>query len=331
MIKKTLFGFLLLGTLFAQSNELGKIIQEYRLNGIDSVQKTLEDFLTQQKYWLDVLQNQDTDFGYYEDINFLFISDKATLKLWLYKIDNGQLTEIAETNSIVGLGSGAKKVEGDKITPIGVYSFIDKFQKLDQYYGPMAFATNYPNIYDRNLKRSGSGIWIHGKPLNGDRKEKNTKGCIAIENNVITDFDKIIDYKKTLLISYENSLPKVEKSDLALILSMLYQWKNAWIESDIKTYLSFYAKDFKRSDGMSFRNFSDYKNRIFQKKEQKNIEFTKINISPYPNAENKKLFLVSFMQKYTAYKNKAITYNSYDTKELYIELKDNGAFILIEK
>ncbi|WP_104697600.1 MULTISPECIES: L,D-transpeptidase family protein [unclassified Helicobacter] len=331
MLKKTLLSFLLMSVFYGQQNEVGKIIQEYRLNGINSVQKTLEGFLSQRKYWLDMLQNQDTDFGYYEDINFLFISDKASLKLWLYKVDDGRLTQLGQVDSIVGIGDGAKKIEGDKITPIGVYSFVDKFQKLDQYYGPMAFATNYPNIYDRRLKRTGSGIWIHGKPLNGDRKEKNTRGCIAIENNFITEFDKLIDFKKTILISYETSLPKVSKEELASILAMLYQWKNAWMENDIKKYLNFYSQDFKRADGMSFKRFSDYKTRVFQKKEQKNIDFTKINISPYPNVENKNLFRVSYMQKYTAYKNKVVTYDSYDAKELYIEVKQDKPLILIEK
>lgn len=331
MIKKTLLSFLLMSVFYGQQNEIGKIIQEYRLKGINSVQKTLENFLSQKKYWLDVLQNQDTDFGYYEDVNFLFISDKANLKLWLYKIDDGRLTQIGQVDSIVGIGDGAKKLEGDKVTPIGVYSFVDKFQKLDQYYGPMAFATNYPNTYDRRLKRTGSGIWIHGKPLNGDRKERNTRGCIAIENNYITEFDKVIDFRKTILISYEKNPPKIDKEELATILATLYQWKNAWIENDIKKYLGFYAQDFKRADGMSFKKFSDYKTRVFQKKEQKNIDFTKINISPYPNVENKNLFRVTYMQKYTAYKNKVITYDSYDSKELYIEIKENKPLILIEK
>ncbi len=331
MIKKILLGTLLGSFGFSMQSELARIIQEYRLDGIQSVQKTLEGFLTQEKYWLEVLQNQDTDFGYYEDLEFLFVSDKGNPNLWLYKIDHGRLTQLSQVNSIVGIGSGAKKEEGDKITPLGVYSFVDKFHKLDQYYGPMAFATNYPNLYDHILKRTGSGIWIHGMPLSGDRKEQNTKGCIAVENHIIKEFNKTIDYKKTLLISYENAMPKVEKKDLALILATLYQWRDAWVHNDIKTYLGFYASDFRRHDKTSFKRFAAYKTRVFQKKESKKIEFSQINITPYPNVENKEIFRVSFVQKYTAYKNNIITYDSKDLKELYIEIKDHKALILIEK
>ncbi|MCE3038467.1 L,D-transpeptidase Cds6 family protein [Helicobacter anatolicus] len=331
MIKK-IFSVLVASALgVGIENNLTEIIQNYRYHGIESTQKILEKMLTKEKFWLEALQNQDTDFGYYEGTHFLFLSDKNTTELFLYRIENGHLTQLNKVSTIVGIGEGAKKIEGDKITPIGVYSFVDRLDKLDQYYGPMAFVTNYPNIYDRILKRTGSGIWLHGLPLNGNREEKNTKGCIAVENNIIHDFNKTINYEKTLLISYENSFPKVEKSDLAAILAMLYRWKEAWSNNDIKTYLSFYDAGFRKSDGMALKRFSEYKTRIFAKKEDKHISFSYIDISPYPNVENKKLFRVSFIQHYKAYKNKAVTYTSNDSKELYVEIKNNSPLIMIEK
>ena len=303
--------FFMLQNSQASEMSLYDVVDDYRQNGISSTQKIFESFFTKESYWQAALQNKDTDFGYYESIRYLFVSDKSIPTLWLYKIE--------------------KKLEGDKITPIGVYEFVDKFTKLDQYYGPMAFATNYPNLYDRILKRSGSGIWIHGMPLNGDRKEQNTKGCIAVENNFIKQFDKDIDYSKTLLISYDKEMPKVEKADLAKILAMLFTWRDAWISNDINQYLSFYAPSFKRSDGMGLKSFSSYKTRVFKKNEKKTIKISQINLSPYPNQEGKKLFRLSFMQKYNAFKGNTQTYSSRDYKELYVEIKDNKAMIIIEK
>lgn len=318
-------------SLSALDIKLYDVVNDYRKNGIQSTQKIFENLFTQEGYWLEDLQNKDTDFGYYETVRYLFVSDKSIPKLWLYKIDNFHLTQLYEVDSIVGIGSGSKKTEGDKVTPIGVYSFVDKFVKLDQYYGPMAFATNYPNLYDRILKRTGSGIWIHGKPLNGDRKELNTKGCIAVENNFIKNFDKNIDYSKTLLISYEKELPKTSKEDLAKILAILFSWRNSWIHNDIDVYLGFYSSDFRRADGMGFKAFSDYKKRVFKKNEKKSIEISEINLSPYPNSDGKKIFRLSFLQKYDAFKGSMRTYGSKDYKELYIEIKDNKALIIIEK
>ena len=151
------------------------------------------------------------------------------------------------------------------------------------------------------------------------------------DGNHAHKFDKDIDYSKTLLISYDKEMPKVEKADLAKILAMLFTWRDAWISNDINQYLSFYAPDFKRSDGMGLKSFSSYKTRVFKKNEKKTIKISQINLSPYPNQEGKKLFRLSFMQKYNAFKGNTQTYSSRDYKELYVEIKDNKAMIIIEK
>ncbi|CBG39967.1 L,D-transpeptidase Cds6 family protein [Helicobacter mustelae] len=331
MLKKLSLIFLLFSLGFSTENSLVEIVQNYRHNGIESTRQILDKVLEKESFWMEVLGNQDTDFGYYEGANFLFLFNKDNASLILYKIENGHLTQLQQTNAIMGIGGGAKQKKGDKVTPIGVYNFVELLEKLDPYYGPMAFATNYPNTYDNLLNRTGSGIWLHGLPLNGDRKDQNTKGCIAVENNLIQEFNKTIDYKKTLLLSYDKDLPKAEKKDLALILSMLYQWKDAWVHNDIKRYLGFYAPDFKKADGSSLAKFSAYKTRVFNKKEEKSIRFYDIDVVPYPNIEGKQLFRVTFLQHYTAYKNKSMTYNSKDSKELYVQIHDNKASIFIEK
>ena len=104
IIKKILFSVALVTSSFCMQNKLVQIVQEYRLNGLESIQKELEKILTQKEYWLEVLRGQDTDFGYYEDLNFLFVSDKSNLGLWLYKLENGRLTQVSQVNSIVGIG-----------------------------------------------------------------------------------------------------------------------------------------------------------------------------------------------------------------------------------
>ncbi|MDU7693620.1 MAG: L,D-transpeptidase family protein [Helicobacter sp.] len=318
-----------------KGDELLEIVQAYRKIGPSGSSKIIDELLKTPKYWTKLLQNQDTDFGYYENSKYLFISNKTIPMLWLYKIEDGNLIELKRINSIVGFGKGAKKLEGDKVTPIGVYDFVTRITKLNQYYGPVALTTNYPNAYDRSHKRTGYGIWIHGLPLDGKRNA-NTRGCIAIENDTLKQFDKQVDLHKTLLISYEKSIPKVEKSELASILSMLYQWKSSWKKNEIKKYLSFYTTNFIKSDGKSqggigLRAFSDYKARVFAKNEHKTIQFNGIDISPYPNDEGKKMFVVRFLQDYVAYQGAKISYRSKDTKELYIEMKDNKPLIAIEK
>src|SRR5690606_35616353 len=64
----------------------------------------------------------------------------------------------------IGKNGIGKEVEGDKLTPVGVYrltSFLAD-STLDDFYGNGAYPMNYPNAHDRLLKRTGHGIWLHG-------------------------------------------------------------------------------------------------------------------------------------------------------------------------
>ena len=80
-----------------------------------------------------------------------------------------------------------------------------------------------------------------------------------------------------------------------------------------------------------FEAFEDTKRRIFQKGEEKEIKFTKINVSPYPNEENKKLFKISYHQDYKAFLKGTLNYYSNGNKELYVELKNGKMQILVEQ
>lgn len=330
--------FVFFGAIFAAENDdaLIEIVSDFRKNGMGSAAQKIEEILMTPAYWEKILAHNDNDFGYYESMKFLFVSNKLIPMLWLYKIENGALVEMKRVSSVVGIGGGAKRASGDKITPIGVYNFVTKLQKLHKYYGAAAFTTNYPNLYDRVNARTGYGIWIHGLPLDGMEREKNTRGCIAIDNDVLKEFDRIIELDKTVLISYDKSAPKVEATDLAKILAALYQWKHAWTHSDAQKYLAFYDKNFKKIDEKSrkitgIKEFAAYKKRIFAKNEKKEIKFSDINISPYPNDERKKLFVVAFLQQYTAFHGAAISYQSRGKKELYVAIDGEKISILAEK
>ncbi len=327
--------WLLLITVFSYANEYDWI-RIYRENGVEALEKKIDAVLQTQEYWKEVLKDKDTRFGYYEDLKYLFVASKdaPTLespRLKLYALENGKWVEKLNVNSLVGSKGGHKQKEGDLATPIGVYTLDKRLVNLDQYYGPLAFSTSYPNLYDRVQKRTGYGIWIHGMPLNGNREELNTRGCIAIENNILTSVDKMIDHRDSLLITFSNEISTVKKGDLEVILADLFQWKEAWKNNEITSYLSFYSKDFIRYDGQKYNAFAAVKKQIFNKGQQKNIQFSKINISPYPNEEGKNLFKIGYYQDYKAYLKGNLNYSSKGNKELYVELKNGKMQILAEK
>lgn len=296
----------------------------YRFEGIEAVVKKLEKELQEKSYWDEYLKGVDTSKGYYESIEYIVYTNKNRKRLKLYKKENNRIKEIIGHDVISGEKDGDKLIEGDLKTPIGAYELTKKLTKLDPFYGPLALVTSYPNLYDKVRKKTGHGIWIHGMPFNKER-EKYTKGCVALDNDKLVDLDKKIDIKKSILIISENKNLNVEKNDISMILSFLFQWKESWKDSDIERYLSFYDKEFKRHNGMNLKRFSKYKKRIFAKKEKKSIVFKDINIIPYPNNLDKNMFKIKFHEDY-----RTKSYTFVGMKELFVEVKDNKVKILAE-
>ncbi|AXX87821.1 peptidoglycan peptidase 2 [Malaciobacter marinus] len=300
------------------------LIDVYRTQGIDAVKEKLEKQLQEKSYWNNFLEKKDVTYGYYESTKFLILVEKGTKELKVLKNINNLFSQVVQDDVIVGEKSGDKQVEGDLKTPEGVYELTSKLTKLDSFYGPLALVTSYPNTFDKAMNKKGHGIWIHGMPLD-EKREEFTQGCIALDNPNLMNLDKNISLNDALVLISEAKIEKVKKDDISSILSFIYKWKDAWRKSDIERYLSFYSNDFKRYDGLDLDGFSQYKKRIFSRKEDKTIIFSNINIIPYPNSLNKKMYKVLMDEKYRTRNHK------FDgKKELFIELKDNTIKILTE-
>lgn len=303
---------------------LADLVDIYRSEGLEAVKKHLEEQLTKKEYWEKYLEDKNVDFGYYESKKYLLVAQKETKEISIFKLDRKKNNLILRDSVIVGEKAGDKRDEGDLKTPTGAYELTEKLTQLDQFYGPLALVTNYPNTFDKIQNKKGHGIWIHGMPLNESREDF-TKGCIALDNPKLQELDKNIEFNKSILVISDDNLKKVSKEDISIILASIFKWREAWKDSDIKEYLKFYSENFKRHDGMSLEEFKNYKERIFSKKEDKTIEFKNINVVPYPNSLNKHMFKVLMDEDY-----KTDVYSFNGTKELYIELKDNKVEILAE-
>ena len=289
--------FLVLLTISLHAND---ILTEYRLKGIDEIEKILDIKLTQKEYWNTQLETHDTTFGYLESYHSVLSCDKNNSTLSFYKRDvNNTFVQMKNYDAFTGKAQGDKKFEGDLKTPLGIYNInqrLDKNNKLDPFYGPLAFVTTYPNLYDKARGKNGSGIWVHGLPIN-QRRDDFTRGCIAIDNPSIECLDNNIDISKTILIINPSSTKNlISKDTLSTILSNLYTWRYAWKHNDIIQYLTFYSDDFKKTDGMTFDRFKVNKEFVFQKKEKKIIIFKNINIFKYPDTDN--IYQISFDEYY---------------------------------
>ncbi|WP_297192227.1 murein L,D-transpeptidase family protein [uncultured Campylobacter sp.] len=324
MFKKIFFLFLLSFGTSIFASDLARI---YLNEGLEAVGRELEKELANKNFWLTELEGKDLSLGYYSERTAIVLTNKTdkTLKVFLY--NNGSLNQVFEQSNVLTGLMGDKQKEGDLITPVGFYDLGAKFDPKNTYYGPFAFATDYPNLLDRVNDKTGGGIWIHGYPMDGTRlDEYKTRGCIALHNHILVDFSKIIDKEKNVYAMTENKEAfRTNKEDIASIMASLFAWKDSWTVSDIDRYLSFYdEKDFKRFDKSGFKEFANMKRIIFSRNEDKTIKFSNINISPYPNLANQKMFRITFYQDY-----QATNHRFRGNKLLYVKLDENGKMKII--
>ncbi len=290
MVKTLLLTILSSALLFSSD-----VLTLYKSGG----KKLIEKESLNISYWSNNVLNKDLRFGYFEHALSLLTCSKEKGSLELYAPDGQKKFSLKKRyNALTGKNPGDKMVAGDLRTPIGIYTLVEKKKKVDPFYGPMAFVTSYPNLYDRIRGKNGSGIWVHGVPLSGTR-DAFTKGCIAINNDDLTQLDQIITPSNTLLIIDSDAKKPIDSSSYSTILAALYQWKYAWTYNDLDTYLSFYDPSFKRFDGMDLEHFKTYKERVFSKNESKNITFNNLNIIPYPG-DKRNLFLITYDQIYVS-------------------------------
>ena len=301
----------------------------YLNEGLEAVGVELEKQLANKDFWLTELKDKNVSLGYYDSNAAIVVTNKTnkSFKVFFYK--DGKLSqEFDEKVGVTGL-MGDKEVQGDLKTPVGFYELGGKFEPEDQYYGGLAFATSYPNLLDKVNNKTGSGIWIHGYPLDGGRlDELKTRGCIALHNDTLRKFSKVVENQsKKFAMTEESEVVRTNADEIALLLASLFAWKDKWRVSDLKAYLEFYdEKDFRRFDKKNFKEFAAMKRAIFAKKEKKTIKFSKINISPYPNLKKQKMFRITFYQDYYT-KNHQFRGN----KTLYVKLDGGKMKILAEQ
>ena len=311
-----------LSYLYSQININTDLVELYRQQGINNIEKLLSKQLHSYQYWQRALSTEDLSKGYYESIQYLIICNKNTKQLKLYDTANKKI--LFASKVFIGKKNGDKAKEGDLRTPTGVYEFEQKITKLDPFYGPLALATTYPNLYDQNIGKTGHGIWIHGLPIN-QKRDDYTKGCIALPNKTIIELDKAIKLDKTALIITPTTLQDVSLDDISFVLADIYKWKDAWKYNDFKQYISFYDPNFKKNKYQDLNYFIQYKQKLFTKNEQKQIRFTNINIIPYPNQKNQKMFKI-IMDEFYQTKN----YRFVGKKELYVRLVNKHMLIVAE-
>ncbi|WP_119394210.1 L,D-transpeptidase family protein [Salinibius halmophilus] len=257
------------------------------------------------------------------------VAELRTGNLHIYRrLSDGSVMLIDTMPISIGKQGYGKQIEGDAKTPIGVYRITSYLtdEQLDDFYGNAAYPVNYPNVWDKRLGRTGSGIWLHAEPYEQKtRPLRDSDGCIVLSNN---DIDKLAEY---LDVGYTHviSTPEMQlltRSAVAQRRSQLKDTLSAWIASweqlDHDAYMSFYADDF-HSDDMNFEQWEAYKQRVNSLKTYIDVEFSELGLYAYPGEDN--MVLAEFYQSYDS-----SNYRSKGWKRLLLRLDNDQWKIIYE-
>lgn len=228
---------------------------------------------------------------------------RGRLHLMEQQEDGGLLTRKIIPVSIGKNGYG-KEVEGDKLTPIGVYrltSFLAD-NTLDDFYGNGAYPLNYPNVHDRLLKRTGHGIWLHGLPKGKDERPLlDSDGCVVVDNATLNELADFVRTGATYIVLSEDDIEWAPTESMQQRQQVLFDtfehWRKDWESKNNLAYLSYYADSF--SDLTQDKaQWSSYKSRVNNGKKFIKVETSKLSFIADPR--DPALVTARFYQTYNS-------------------------------
>ena len=176
--------------------------------------------------------------------------DSEKSRIYVFKNVDGQPVYLADFYISGGKNGFEKDREGDQRTPLGVYHVTASMgrEKLTDFYGPGAFPLNYPNEWDKRLKKNGSGIWIHGTPSTTySRPPRASDGCVVLTNDDFANLSKFVEPGVTPIVIvptvHWQSPPQWHEFRLSFTTA-LGQWKTDWESLRIDGYLAHYSAKF---------------------------------------------------------------------------------------
>jgi len=153
------------------------------------------------------------------DHPYVVVTDMSQGRLYLYQNINGEPKLVRDYYMSVGSEGYGKQVEGDNKTPIGIYA-INRYIEgpaLPDLYGKGAFPVDYPNRYDRYLKRTGYGIWLHGTPSDTyARSPWASEGCFVLSNDDLLDIGKYVSAEKRTPVILSDTIEWLTPEQLKL-------------------------------------------------------------------------------------------------------------------
>lgn len=236
-----------------------------------------------------------------EDIEAALVFDVQGHRLYIVGQQHGSLVRSDDFYTSIGKGGSEKQVEGDEKTPLGVYHVASyrPANSLPDLYGAGAFPISYPNNWDRQMGRTGSGIWIHGTESSTfSRPPLSSRGCLTLSNQDFVEVREDVRVGRTpVIVSSGLQWSSSEELEAARqsIASALESWRLDWESLDTERYLSHYSQSF-RNRNTGFSQFAAHKKRVNRHKTYVQVDLSQVGIYRYPG--ERKTILVEFLQDY---------------------------------
>lgn len=244
------------------------------------------------------------------DQRYVIVVDTNFSRLFLFENRKGTPYLVKDYYASYGRGGTDKVRQGDLKTPLGVYFITARYsdEMLPERYGSGALPLNYPNQWDIRNGRTGSGIWLHGSPVDTySRPPQASEGCVSLTNPDFIDLNRLVDINNTPVLIGHNmkwvsrAQWQTQQKEIARVVE---QWRKDWESRDHKRYISHYSKQF--NDGSSnYAAFANYKARVNGSKSFIKVNLENLSIYRYPNDPN--LMVATFKQDYQSDNYKGVS------------------------
>ena len=227
----------------------------------------------------------------------LIAVDKKRQHIFVYE-RNSPIRLVTSYLCTTGQAPGDKIREGDLKTPEGVYFIVQHLTSgLDfEMYGKEAYPLNYPNPVDKLRRKTGYGIWIHGRGY--DIAPLQTQGCVALNNPDLSTLGNYIAMGMPVVLSNtlrhtENPAPEIAVT-VATLEKLVKGWAKAWAGRS-STLFDYYNQDAYSIATEPFSAFRKQKERLF-----KSLPWIKTTVSDIQVLQGPGYWVTWFHQDYEA-------------------------------
>ena len=259
---------------------------------------------------------------------YALLADAGRSRIYIFENIDSEPRLLQDYYLSVGKNGVGKRSEGDKRSPLGVYTIKAALprQQLTPFYGAGAFTINYPNEWDAIQGNGGHGIWLHGvPPYTYSRPPKTSDGCLVVAN---PDWQAIAHYIRPdgtpiIITDHVEWLDRdAWQAKRQELLATLDNWKDDWQKLDAHGFLGHYTPDYLNSLG---KEWVAAKQRNITQKDWIKVGLNDMSLFLY-NTDNDNLAVISLTQHYSSDKLSDVT-----RKKIYLRQEAGQWRIVLEK